>query len=261
MGIGTVGFLRRSEESAIALANRAVNAALDDAGLERSDIDGLVVHIGSPRGLDYDTAARLLALNVRFAAQSWSHGRFAATVVQHAAMALQAQLADAVLCLAVFRSTAFGRHGTDEFPDFSEALRHAGGPHAEVPAAGLLAPIGGAAMATRRYLETYGISREKLAAVPLAQREAAALNPLALLRAPLTLDDYEQSPFIVEPLRLLDCSVPVDTAVAVILARYDRAISLRQKAVHILSFQGISAGPEEFVFWSAGTGNQSSIGV
>jgi acetyl-CoA acetyltransferase len=260
VGIGTVGFLRHSQESAIALASRAVTAALDDAGLERSDIDGLVVHIGSPRGLDYDTAAHLLALKVRFAAQYWSHGRFAATVVQHAAMALQARLADAVLCLAVFRSTAFGGHGTRDFPDFSEALRSAGGPHAEVPAAGLLAPIGGAAMATRRYLDTFGITREKLAAVPLAQREAAALNPLALLRAPVTLEDYEHSPFIVEPLRLLDCSVPVDTAAAVLLVRSDRATSLRQRPAHILSFQGINAGPEEFVFGQRGLGiNQASV--
>jgi len=260
VGSGTVGFGRFPEQSNAALANRAVRAALDDAGLDRKEIDGLAVHIGSPRGLDYDAAARLLALNVRFAVQSWAHGRFAASVIQHAAMALREGLADAVLCLAVIRNTKFGRHGSPGFPDFDEALREGGGPHAETPAAGLLAPVGGAAMATRRYLERYGIEREKLGAIPLAQRRAAALNPLAVMRTPMLAADYQASAPIVEPLRLLDCSVPVDTAAAVILAREDRAVTLRAKPVYLLAFQGISAGPEEFVFGQPGLGvNQASI--
>jgi acetyl-CoA acetyltransferase len=260
VGIGTVGFGRFPDESAASLASRAVHAALEDAGLDRREVDGLVVHIGSPRGLDYDVAARLLALDVRFASQTWSHGRFTATVLQHAAMALRERLADAVLCLAVFRNTLFGRHGSAGFPDFGEALREGGGPRAEMPAAGLLAPIGGAAMATRRYLERYGVEREKLAAVPIAQRRAAALNPLAAKREPLTPADYELSPPVVEPLRLLDCSVPVDTAAAVVLVRGQRAAELRQVPVHLLAFQGLSAGPEEFVFGQPGLGvNQASV--
>lgn len=260
VGIGTVGFGRFPDESAASLASRALAAALDDAGLERWDVDGLAIHIGSPRGLDYDAAARLLALDVRFATQTWSHGRFAATLLQHAAMALREGLADVVLCLAVFRNTAFGRHGTPGFPDFAEGLREGGGPHAEVPAAGLLAPMGGAAMATRRYLERYGIDREKLAAVALAQRRAAALNPMAALHEPLTEADYRGSLPVVEPLRLLDCSVPVDTAVAVLLAREDRALQLRRPPVRLLAFQGIAAGPEEFVFGQPGLGvNQASV--
>lgn len=260
VGIGTVGFGHFADESTASLANRAVGAALDDAGLRRSDIDGLLVHIGSPRGLDYDTAARLLALNVRFASQTWSHGRFAATVIQHAAMALGERLADVVLCLTVFRNTSFGRHGTPGFPDFGEALREGGGPHAETPSAGLLAPIGGAAMATRCYLDRYSIDREKLGAVAIGQRRAAALNPLAVMRVPLTPADYAGSRAVVEPLRLLDCSVPVDTSVAVILARVNRAESLRRAPVHLLAFQGLSAGPEEFVFGQPGLGvNQASV--
>ncbi len=260
IGAGTVGFGRFPDESAASLANRAVRAALDDAGLERRQLDGLVVHIGSPRGIDYDAAARLLALEVRFAAQTWSHGRFAATVLQHAAMALREGLTDAVLCLAVFRNTAFGPHGSAGFPGFDEALREGGGPHAETPAAGLLAPIGGAAMATRRYLERYGIEREKLGAIAIAQRRAAALNPLAVRREPVTAADYERSRPVVDPLRLLDCSVPVDTAAAVILTREDRALALRQRPVYLLAFQGLSAGPEEFVFGQPGLGvNQASV--
>jgi acetyl-CoA acetyltransferase len=175
-------------------------------------------------------------------------------------MALKEPLADVVLCLAVFRNTAFGAYGSVDFPDFAEALREGGGPHGEFPPAGLFAPIGGAAMATRRYLEVYGIEREKLGAVPLAQRHAASLNPLAVLRDPISNASYRESPTIVEPLRLLDCSVPVDTAVAVLLAREDRALDLRRPPVFLLSFQGLSAGPEEFIFGRPGLGiNQVSV--
>jgi len=115
-------------------------------------------------------------------------------------------------------------------------------------------------MATRRYLERYRIDREKLAAVALAQRRAATLNPLAAMREPLTEADYRSSLPVVEPLRLLDCSVPVDCAVAVLLAREDRARDLRRPLVQLLAFQGIAAGPEEFVFGQPGLGvNQASV--
>ncbi|MGE0802015.1 MAG: thiolase family protein [Lautropia sp.] len=246
-GIGTVGF-GRFEQSTASLADQAIGAALRDCGLERQRVDGLLVHIGSPRGLDYDEVARLLALDVRFASQTWSHGRFCGTLIQHAAMAVNAGLADYVVCVAAFRNLAFTRHGTPDFPQYSENFREGGGPHAETPHAGLIAPIGGAALAAQRYLHRYGIASDKLAAVALAQRNAARLNPLAASRAPLSLQAYLDSPFVAEPLRRHDCSLPVDTAVAVIVTTEARAIDLAKPPVTVLGCQGLAAGPDEFVF-------------
>jgi acetyl-CoA acetyltransferase len=261
VGIGTIGFHRSTDESVATLTNRAVTAALADSGLDRSQLDGLFVHIGSPRGLDYDATARLLGLEVRMAAQSWSHGRFTATVLQHAALAVSAGLTDYALCVGAFRNSPFGRHGTARFPDYNEAMREGGGPHAEHPATGLVAPIGGAAMATTRYLHTYGIEREKLGAVALTQRAAASCNPLAVMQKPIDEHDYAASPYVVEPLRLLDCSVPVDTAVAVIITTTERAADVRPRAVRMLSYQGLRAGPNEFVFGQIGLGiNQRDAG-
>jgi len=256
VGIGTAGFGRFAERSAASLAAQALADALDDAGLERGDVDGLLSHIGSPRGLDYDEAARLLALEVRFAAQSWSHGRFCSTILQHAAMALQTGLARVVACLAVFRNTAFTRHGTPGFPGFEENFREGGGPHAEMPHAGLLAPVGGAAMSARRYFHRYGVEPDALAAVALAFRRHALLNPLAFMRTPLSLEQYLASPWICEPLRRLDCSVPVDTAAVVILTLAARAERQRQRPVLLRAFQGLSGGANEFVFGQPGLGIQ-----
>jgi acetyl-CoA acetyltransferase len=256
VGIGTVGFGDFSASSGASMSYRAITAACQDSGLSRAEIDGLAVHIGSPRGLDYDEYAKLVGLEVRFASQSWSHGRFCATVLQHGAMALMAGLADHVACVATFRNSVFSRHGTAGFPGFSENFREGGGPHAETPHVGLLAPIGGAALSTQRYLAHYGVNRAKLAAISIAQRRSASKNPLAVRQTPLSLADYEASPFVVEPLRRLDCSIPVDTAVAVILARADRACDLAQRPVFLRSFQGVAAGRNEFVFGQPGLGIQ-----
>jgi acetyl-CoA acetyltransferase len=76
----------------------------------------------------------------------------------------------------------------------------------------------------------------------------------------MSQEDYEASRFVVEPLRLFDCSMPVDTAVAVILTRAERARDLRRPPVHILGHQGIHAGPAEFIFGQPGLGiNQPQV--
>lgn len=260
IGAGSSGLSRASTETPIALAERAVSLALADAGLKRSRIDGLINQIGSPRGADYDRVASLLGLEVRFAAQPWSHGRFASTVLQHAAMALTWGLADYVLCLAAYRSSNFGKYGSKERNTFSESLREGGGPHAEAPHTGLTAPAAGAAMATQRYFHKYGIDPAKLAAVPIAFRRHARLNPGAVMQKPLDRDTYLSSRYIVEPLRLLDCSVIVDGAVAMILTTADRAADAPKLPIPILGAQGLHAGPNEFIFGLRGLGiDQANI--
>lgn len=260
VGIGSLGFGSFGKTGVLPLADRALEAALADAGLTRADVDGVVVHIGSPRGADCDEICRMLGIDARFVSQTWAHGRFCSTVLQHAAMALAHGLADCVLALGSFRNTAFPRHGQVGFPGFEENFREGGGPHAETPHAGLIAPIGGAALSAQRYLHHYGIDREKLAAVALAQRKAATLNPDAFRREPLTMKGYLDSPYVAEPLRRLDCSSPVDTAVAVLLTREDRARDLPHPPVVLQAFQGLHAGPNEFVFGQPGLGiNQRDV--
>jgi acetyl-CoA acetyltransferase len=260
VGLGDTEYFGNADETPIALAHRVVAAALDDAGLARSDIDGLVVHIGSPRGADYDETANALNLRVRFAAQTWSHGRFASTAILHGAMALMSGLADCVLVIAAFNNSSFGKHGSKARPTFHESLREGGGPHAERPYAGLAAPVGGAAMATQRYFHKFGIDPEKLAAIPVAFRQHASLNPRAALRKPMSRADYLASRFIVEPLRMFDCSMVVDGAVALILTRADRAKDCKAAPVFLLGAQGIHGGPDEYIFGQPGLGiNQDAV--
>jgi acetyl-CoA acetyltransferase len=242
------------------MSDRAVAGALEDAALDRSAVDGLFVHIGSPRGLDYDELALLLGLDVQYATQTWSHGRFGATVIASAAMALECGLIDCALCVAAYKNSLFERIGTTGGTGFFEGMREGGGPHAETPWVGMAAPIAGAAMSTRAYLDRYGIERERLGAVAVAQRNAARRNPLAAMTKPMTREDYESSRFVVEPLRLFDCSFPVDTAVALLLTRADRARDLPRPPVYLRGYQGIHAGPKEFIFGRRGLGiNQAEV--
>ncbi len=75
-GIGSSKFGRFLEASQLALAAKALKAALEDAGLERKDVDGLSIHMGWPLGIDYDRVAEAFDLDIRYVNQTWLHGRF-----------------------------------------------------------------------------------------------------------------------------------------------------------------------------------------
>ena len=260
VGAASTGFSKLATQTPVQMASDVVAAALADAGIERSEVDGLAVHIGSPRGTDYDLVASLLGLQVRFSAQPWSHGRFAASLIQQAAMALTWGMADCIVCVASYNNTAYGRHGVATRPNFHENLREGGGPHGEAPHTGFSAPVIGAAMASQRYFHQYGVTPEKLSTVALTQRRHAQLNPDAAKRDDLSLEQYLNARYIAEPLRLFDCSVVVDGAAAIVMTRSDRARDTRSKPVYLLGAQGIHAGTDEYIFGQPGLGvNQSFV--
>ena len=145
-------------------------------------------------------------------------------------MALELGLIDCALCVAAFKNSSFTRVGTT---GAQRLLRgHARGRRARTPrrrAVGLAAPVAGAAMATRRYLHRYGVDREKLAAVALAQRRAARAQPARRdARAADARRTTSARASIVEPLRLLRLLGSRSTPPSrVILTRADRAAHLR----------------------------------
>jgi acetyl-CoA acetyltransferase len=113
----------------------------------------------------------------------------------------------------------------------------------------------GAALATRAYFERHKLDLGLLGAVPVAQRKAAQRNPVALMRAKaMSPADYEAARFIVEPLRLFDCSVPAGIGAAFLLTTAERARDLRQAPVYVRGWQGIHGGPDEYIFGHPGLG-------
>src|SRR5258708_38951116 len=86
-GIGQSEYGRFLPASQLKLGATALKSALDDAGLDREDIDGIAIHLGWPLGVDYDRVAESYGLDLRWVSQTWLHGRFVTSAIQQAAMA------------------------------------------------------------------------------------------------------------------------------------------------------------------------------
>ena len=257
VGIGTSAFGRGLTESQLALAAQAFKSALADAGLERSDVDGLSVHLGWPLGPDYDRIAEAFGLEIRYVNQAWLHGRFVTSALQHAMLAVSAGLADVVACVTAVSFTR--ERGFLGGPGDVEGNREEGGTHGEAPPYGLTAPAGGAAIAMQRYMHLYGATSAQLAAVPIAMRNHACRNPRAIMQEPLTLAAHQAARMVVDPLRLFDCCLISDGAAVVLVARSARARDLRQKPVRVIGMQGTRSGRDEFIFAPRSLGiNQQS---
>ena len=205
------------------LAARAFRRGLDDAGLEKGEIDGLCV--GGP--LAHERLSEVLGLNPR-----WSSGGDAPRSLIEAVQAINAGLCTTVACV------------------YGNAQRSAnvryGGPQA-MGGGGILsyvyyAPWGltsqGAlyAMMFKRHQLVYGTSEEQLAAIPVALRRHATLNPNAIMQRPLSTEDYLRARYIVEPLRLFDYCLVNDGGVAIIVQRADLARERRQEPVLVSGF-------------------------
>jgi acetyl-CoA acetyltransferase len=253
VGVGNSAYGRRLMRSPIDLAADAIANALDDAGLKRTDLDGLVVTFGSPIGADADTLAQVLGLNLRCYNQTWAHGRFTASAVQWAAMMVNAGLADAVACLASVSFSGMRRPTMGGGGD-REGAREAGGGHGEDPVYGMTSPGAGAALVARRYFERYGTDSRALAAVPVAFRKHASMNPIAMMREPFDVETHQRSRFVCEPLHLLDYCLINDGAACVIVTTAERARDCKKRPVLISGMQGLPASREEFIWSYPGLG-------
>lgn len=258
-GVGHSPYGRRLNRSPIDLAGEAIRHALDDAGLGRDDLDGLIVSFGSPIGADADTLAYTLGLKLRLYNQTWAHGRFTASCLQWAAMAVNAGLANAVACLAAVSFSGFRKPMMGGAGD-AEGAREAGGGHGEDPVFGMTSPGAGAALVARKYFARFGATSRQLAAVAVAFRKHAALNPAAIMREPITVDDHQNSRFVCEPLHLLDYCLINDGAACVIVTTSERARDLKKPPVYLSGLQGLPAGREEFIWTYPGFGVSQQTG-
>jgi acetyl-CoA acetyltransferase len=258
VGVGQTALGRFPDRSNLSLGAEAFRQALADAGMGREEVDGVVINLGFPLGVDYDEFAVAMGLDLRYVNQSWTHGRFTGTMLHTAALAVSLGLADCVACVAAAGFSKLGQVGGG---NDAEGGRPGGASHGERPEYGMTAPVAGCAMATRRYFDRYGVGSEDLAYVGVTLRRHASLNPMAMRRDPFTVEDHQRSRYVVEPLRLLDCCQVSDGAAVVLVTRSDRARSAPKPAVKILAAQGIRSGRDEFIFGPPRNGiEQQTVG-
>ena len=226
VGIGATEFSKNSGRSEMRLAVEATLAALADAGIDPAEVDGLSTYT-----LDNNPEIELFrnigGRNLKFFSRIHYGGGAACAPVLHAAMAVATGVAEVVVCYRAMNERSQYRFGDAFAPDAvpTAEIAHYG---YYVPS-GLMSPASWIAMAARRYMHDHGATSEDFGRISVGFRDFAATNPKAwFYEQPITLDDHQNSRFIVEPLHLLDCCQESDGAVAVVVTSAKRAAKLKQ---------------------------------
>ncbi len=247
-GIGATEFSKDSGRSELQLAAEAAAAALADAGLRPSDVDGMVTFTMDSNA-EVAVARELGAGELKFFSQIGYGGGAACATVHHAALAVAAGIADVVVCYRALNERSGRRFGQVSVGavDMPTTSGIDNGWHYPM---GLSTPAATVAMAATRYLHTYGATSEDFGKVAVADRRHAATNPNAwFYQRPITLAEHQASRWIAEPLRLLDCCQESDGAVAVVVTSLDRARDLRWPPV-VIKAAAQGSGPDQFTMTS-----------
>ncbi|MEV6155976.1 acetyl-CoA acetyltransferase [Nonomuraea sp. NPDC052129] len=227
VGVGYTPFTKDSGVSTLTLACRAILAALDDAGLGPGDVEGIATHrVGD------SAAPSLVGPALGLADPTWYLDQFGGGSVSHAvvaqaALAVAAGVAETVVCYrAINARSEFRMGGTGRGLPVSPEVQY------QAPY-GYFAPPQQYAMYARAHMQKYDTKAEHFGQLAVTQRANAVKNPRALMRTPITLDDYLDSRWIAEPFRLLDCCLETDGACALVITTAERARSLRRPPVLI----------------------------
>jgi acetyl-CoA acetyltransferase len=227
VGVGTTDFGARyratdPELSAYELAVEAFQNALDDAGLRKDEIDGLV----TMRVPSYARMGDILGIRrPRWINWLEGSGRQSGVSIEIAAMAVATGLANVVACV-------YGNNGR------SAGARYGGAIDPNSPGIydtmyGMTSPGAYVSMMYRRYQHLYGAPDDALAPLAINNRKNGARNSIAVMQKPITYDEYMAARFIAEPLRLFDYCLINDGAVVVIVTSDERARDLRKPPVYI----------------------------
>ncbi|ANN16558.1 lipid-transfer protein [Amycolatopsis orientalis] len=247
-GIGATEFSKDSGRSELRLAAEAVSAALKDAGLAPSDVDGLVSF--TMDGNSEIAVARELGIpGLKFFSRIHYGGGAAAATVQQAAMAVATGVADVVVAYRAFNERSGMRFGQVSSAAAGQ-VNSSGVDNAFHYPMGIATPAATVAMLARRYMHEYGATSEDFGRVAVVDRARAATNPKAWFYGkPITLEDHQASRWVAEPLHLLDCCQESDGGVALVITSAERARDLRHRpAVIAAAAQG--SGPDQYVMTS-----------
>ena len=220
-GVGETEQGKIPDRSSFHFLSQASKLAIEDAGIKKSDVDGLVTAFSLVEHtfMHCTTFADYFGMKPKFFSSVAVGGATAVWMAAEAAMAIASGQAEVVLCvrgdntlsgisssgmLALIREMC---HGEFEFPY------------------GLTTP-GGYALAAQRYLHDFGATREQLAAVAVTMRKHAALKENAMNKDPLTIEEVLSSRVIAEPLTKYDCSIISDGGAAFIVTTEDKAKEL-----------------------------------
>ena len=236
-GIGQTRYAKNMGRSEVDLATESIRAACADAGLRPDAIDGFVsYHVEQVSEVELMTTLGIPEL--QFMARTPSGGGGAASLIGLAALAVTSGTAECVIAFRSRNRSKAASYGADP--------NQGGRPWAKAGAGlrdfrqwqhpfGVASPAQEMALIARRHMHVYGTRAEHFGMQAVAQRFHASRNPDAIMRDPITLDDWAASRPIAEPIRLFDCSLENDGATAVLVTSIERARDLERPAVPVLA--------------------------
>jgi len=230
VGIGATTWSKSSTRSELELALDAISAALDDAGIDPSEVDGLSSY--TLESTEEVEIARNLGLgDIGYFGKVHYGGGAGCGVVGQASMAVATGVCNVAVA---WRSRKRGSAASRPWAGVGQRI---GGPAQWSRPFGLLRPVDEIAMLTRRYCHEFGATRDDLCTVATSIRAHANLNPAAQMGAkPMTREDYFGARMISEPLCLFDNCLETDGAAAVVIVRADRAVAGPQPPAFIHSW-------------------------
>lgn len=237
-GIGQTEFSKNSGRSVLSLATEAALAAIADAGLEVSDIEG-IVRADVDTVTTYSLAAALGATNLRYWADTGPGGVAPCMMMGLAAGAVQTGQAKAVLAFRSLNGRSESRLGAGVERTGADVVGGHGSYDEFFLPYGLMTAGQTFALMTRRHMLEYGTTQEQLGSVALACREHANRTPHAQMHERvLTMEEYLSSRMISDPLRLFDFCLESDGACAVVITSTERARDCPKTPVLIRAVAG-----------------------
>lgn len=220
-GIGETEQGKIPNKSSFHFLSEASKIAIEDAGIKKSDVDGLVTAFSLVEHtfMHCTTFADYFGLKPKYFSSVAIGGATAVWMVAEAAMAIASGQAEVVLCVRG-DNTLSGISSSGMVALIREMC------HAEFEFPYGLTTPGGYALAAQRYFHDYNAKQEYLAAVAVTMRKHAGMKENAMNKEPLTIDEVINSRVIAEPLRKYDCSIISDGGAAFIVTTEERAKAL-----------------------------------
>src|SRR4030095_3531119 len=234
-GIGLSRFGKLPGTSAMGFCLEASKHAIDDCGIPRDEVDGVLVAFPSSQGEAHGWASRaaaFLGITPAFCSTMDMGGATAIGMLQTAVALLEAGMCRAVLC-------AFGTQNSPQgvMPTLFGSPWAI--PYGDVGAITFMGHL------MRRQMHEHGLTSLDYAHSAVTWRKHAMNNPHAQMRKPITVEDHQNSRFINEPMRLFDCCLFTDGGGAFVVTSVERARDLARKPALIARLR--QAHPSEII--------------
>jgi len=226
VGVGNTPFsalykTRNPMRNSYTLGLEAFKNALDDSGLNKDDIDGIIVS----RIPSYTDMCVMTGIdNPRLTNVLEGSGRMSGIAIQYAAMAVYTGMANVVACIYGNDGQSVGASYGGEFGFIDNY---------NTPF-GMTSPGASVALMWQRHMHEYGTTSEDLGTLAISQREFASKNPNAVMHAPISMEQYLNSRYICSPLRLFDYCLINDGGVCIIVTTAERAKDCKKPPVYIM---------------------------